>query len=131
MEEPSMRKSWIAASVLIVALSVPALAKGPKKDNSHASPAAKQDKGGKSDKDHGWEKRDGVEMRVFGPHDGRPEGWSKGKKTGWQDCGLPPGQAKKYQCYTYKHRGRRYYYYNDVSGRLIVRRSGVSIFAVF
>jgi len=25
----------------------------------------------------------------------RPAGWSKGKKTGWGNCNLPPGQAKK------------------------------------
>lgn len=25
----------------------------------------------------------------------RPAGWSKGKKKGWGNCNLPPGQAKK------------------------------------
>jgi hypothetical protein len=40
-----------------------------------------------------------------------PPGWSKGKKTGWGDCDLPPGQAKKYGCHSHdrshrhKHRG--------------------------
>jgi hypothetical protein len=29
---------------------------------------------------------------------GRPPGWSKGRKTGWGNCDLPPGQAKKYGC---------------------------------
>ncbi len=28
----------------------------------------------------------------------RPPGWSKGKKTGWGDCDVPPGQAKKAGC---------------------------------
>src|SRR5712692_8400851 len=28
----------------------------------------------------------------------RPPGWSKGKKTGWGNCNLPPGQAKKQGC---------------------------------
>jgi hypothetical protein len=31
--------------------------------------------------------------------DGRPPGWSKGKKTGWGNCDVPPGQAKKYGCH--------------------------------
>ena len=26
-------------------------------------------------------------------------GWSQGKKTGWGDCNLPPGQAKKQGCH--------------------------------
>jgi len=28
----------------------------------------------------------------------RPAGWDKGKKTGWGDCNVPPGQAKKVGC---------------------------------
>ena len=39
-----------------------------------------------------------------------PHGWSKGKKTGWGDCDLPPGQAKKYGCHSHgrshHHKGR-------------------------
>ena len=31
--------------------------------------------------------------------DKRPPGWSKGKKTGWGNCNLPPGQAKKQGCH--------------------------------
>jgi len=31
----------------------------------------------------------------------RPPGWSKGKKNGWGDCDLPPGQAKKYGCHSH------------------------------
>ena len=29
----------------------------------------------------------------------QPPGWSKGKKTGWDNCDVPPGQAKKYGCH--------------------------------
>lgn len=29
---------------------------------------------------------------------GRPPGWSQGRKTGWRNCDVPPGQAKKYGC---------------------------------
>jgi hypothetical protein len=81
----------------------------------------------KDDDDRGWEKHDRYEMRVFGRNDGYPRGWSKGRKTGWRDCGLPPGQAKKYGCYTYLHGGRRYYYYHDDGGRLIIRRPLIHI----
>jgi hypothetical protein len=28
----------------------------------------------------------------------RPAGWDKGKKTGWGNCDVPPGQAKKTGC---------------------------------
>lgn len=34
---------------------------------------------------------------TFGRND-RPRGWDKGKKTGWGDCDVPPGQAKKVGC---------------------------------
>jgi hypothetical protein len=42
--------------------------------------------------------------------DHRPAGWDKGKKKGWGDCDLPPGQAKKHGCYDrdrHHHRARR------------------------
>ncbi|MGI9103876.1 MAG: hypothetical protein ACR2IF_15660 [Terriglobales bacterium] len=35
---------------------------------------------------------------VFAQNNGTPPGWSKGKKTGWGDCDVPPGQAKKIGC---------------------------------
>jgi hypothetical protein len=31
----------------------------------------------------------------------RPPGWSHGRKRGWGNCDLPPGQAKKYGCSSY------------------------------
>ena len=38
-------------------------------------------------------------------------GWSHGRKTGWGNCDLPPGQAKKSGCgnsaWTPRHRSRR------------------------
>ena len=33
-----------------------------------------------------------------GRFDDRPYGWSRGRKVGWGNCDLPPGQAKKYGC---------------------------------
>lgn len=42
-------------------------------------------------------------------HDRRPPGWSKGKKKGWGNCDLPPGQAKKHGCRsTWYSNDRRY-----------------------
>jgi hypothetical protein len=85
-------------------------------------------------KDHGnkhydqdWERRDGYEYRTFGDRDERPPGWNRGKKTGWGNCGLPPGQAKKYGCRSYAYEGRPHYYYQDDEGRIIVRRPIIEV----
>ena len=69
-----------------------------------------------------WERREGYEYRTYGDHD-RPPGWDRGEKTGWGDCGVPPGQAKRAgECRTYVHEGRPHYYYHDEQGRIVVRR---------
>ena len=125
-----MSKHWIAALALMVALGIPAVAKdkGGNKDHGHAPKnMAKHDHHDQDGDDDRWEKHDKYEMRVFGRNEGTPPGWSKGRKTGWRDCGLPPGQAKKYGCYTYVHSGRRYYYYRDDRERLVVRRPLIHI----
>lgn len=123
-----MRKHWLAVLVLAGALvfATPTLradehgqGKGHGKGNPHA---AKHD-----DDNHGWDRRDGYEYRSYGDRDGRPPGWSKGKKTGWGNCGLPPGQAKKYGCRTYVYNGRPHYYYQDERGMIIVRRPVISV----
>lgn len=93
---------------------------GHGKGNPHAASRAQMT-------DDGWERHDKYETRVYGPNQGTPPGWSKGNKTGWRDCGLPPGQAKKYGCNSYVHQGRRYYYYRDDIGRIIVRRPRIDI----
>jgi hypothetical protein len=79
--------------------------------------------------DRGWDRRDGYEYRMYGNRDERPPGWSRGNKTGWRDCGLPPGQAKKYGCRTYIYEGRRHYYYEDEGGRIFVRRPIIEVHA--
>jgi hypothetical protein len=115
----------IAIFALIVALGLgtPTLMakNGKEKDkgNKHANKF--------SHDDHGWERRGGYEYRVYSDGDGRPPGWSRGKKTGWGNCGLPPGQAKKYGCRTYVYEGRPHYYYQDDNGRIIVRRPTIEI----
>lgn len=122
-----MRKHWLAALVLMISLATaPALladhgqGKGKDHDKEHGNPhAAKYD-----DDHHGWEVRNGYEYHVF---QGHPPGWSKGKKTGWGNCGMPPGQAKKYGCYAYQYQGRTHYYYQEDDGRVVVRRPVVAI----
>lgn len=95
--------------------------------------AVMADNGKKDHKQHGnkqedgWDRRDGYEYRSYGDRDERPPGWSRGKKTGWGNCGLPPGQAKKYGCRTYTYQGRPHYYYQDDNGRIIVRRPIIEI----
>jgi hypothetical protein len=79
------------------------------------------------DDNQGWEHRGGYEYREY-DRDGRPPGWSQGKKTGWGNCGLPPGQAKKYGCRTYMYEGRPHYYYQDDAGRIIVRRPIIEVY---
>jgi hypothetical protein len=51
--------------------------------------------------------------------DHRPAGWDKGKKKGWGDCDLPPGQAKKHGCYD---RDRRHHH-----PRRVVRRTPTTV----
>ena len=36
----------------------------------------------------------------------RPPGWDRGRKTGWGDCNVPPGQAKKSGCNAIHRRHR-------------------------
>lgn len=96
----------------------------------HRNQGKKHEHGNKhfdNDDDQGWDCRDGYEYRTYGDRDGRPPGWSRGKKTGWGNCGLPPGQAKKYGCRTYVYEGRPHYYYQDDNGRIILRRPVVEV----
>ncbi len=128
-----MRKRWLAVLVLLTALGLVAPTasadngKGKGRGNPHAEKRFDKDK----DRDDArWERHDRFEVRTYGPQDGRPPGWSRGNKTGWGNCGLPPGQAKKYGCRTYVFGGRRYYYYNDDAGRIVVRRPRIDVRAV-
>ena len=118
-----MGTRWITGLALAAALTcLPSLAAqehGHGHDKDKGNPHADQDQG----RDDGrWEARDGYEYRTYGREEGTPPGWSKGKKTGWGNCGLPPGQAKKYGCRSYVYNGRTHYYYRDEQGRIIVRR---------
>jgi hypothetical protein len=100
----------------------------------NASPLmADHDKGDKhehgnkhSDHEGGWEQRGGYEYHAY-QGGNVPPGWSHGKKTGWGDCGMPPGQAKKYGCRTYTYQGRPYYYFQNESGQILVRRPAIEV----
>jgi hypothetical protein len=120
----SKRLLAILALVTALGLGTPALMA------DHGDKGHKHQHGNKhfdDDDDQGWERRDGYEYRIYGDRDDRPPGWSRGKKTGWGNCGLPPGQAKKYGCRTYIYEGRPHYYYQDEEGRIIVRRPTIEV----
>ncbi len=104
-----------AALALGAATGMSAQGKGHEngKSHPHASKAGDDDR---------WERRGDYEYRTYDRNEGQPPGWSKGKKTGWGNCDLPPGQAKKYGCRSYVYGGRTHYYYRDDQGRIIVRR---------
>jgi hypothetical protein len=115
-----MSKGLLTIIALVTALcfGTPAMADHGEKGQGHQHGNKHFD----NDDDQGWERRDGYEYRTYGDRDDHPPGWSQGKKTGWGNCGLPPGQAKKYGCRTYVYQGRPHYYYQDERGRIIVRR---------
>jgi len=52
---------------------------------------------------------------------GRPPGWDRGKKKGWGDCDVPPGQAKKQGCDSFHH-DSRHTVHTTTSHPAIVRR---------
>ena len=120
-----MSRRLLAILAVVAALGLGA----PTVRADHGDKGQKHKHGNKhfDDDDQGWDRRDGYEYRIYGDRDGRPPGWSRGKKTGWRNCGLPPGQAKKYGCQTYVYQGRPYYYYQDDEGRVIVRRPSIEV----
>ena len=119
-----MSKRLLANLTLAAALALGA----PGLMADHGDKGKGHQHGNKSDDDNqGWERSDGYEYRSYSDRDERPPGWSRGKKTGWGDCGLPPGQAKKYGCRSYVYQGRPHYYYQDEGGRIIVRRPIIEV----
>jgi hypothetical protein len=98
-----MKKIWFG-TLLLGLIASPAFAKGkPQGSKDHGKPEAHydkdkhdkdkhdKDKGGKDWKDHDRDHRSSSD---------RPAGWDKGKKTGWDNCDVPPGQAKKEGCHS-------------------------------
>jgi len=126
-----MRRALFATFALVIALGLGAPSALADHDDEHGHGnghgRGHGNKHADRDDDHNWERRDGFEYRTYGDHDGRPAGWSRGEKTGWKNCGLPPGQAKKYGCRMYMYEGRPHYYYEDERGAIIVRRPIIEI----
>ncbi len=128
-----MRKRIFAILALAIAfgLSTPAVMADHDDDHGHGHGQGHGrghgNKHADRDDDRNWDRRDGYEYRSYGDRDGRPPGWSRGQKAGWKDCGLPPGQAKKYGCRMYMYEGRPHYYYQDEQGTIIVRRPIIEI----
>ena len=146
-----MSRRWLAVLALIAALGVAAPClmadHGWDKDKGegHGKHFRDDDHGRRGDRDDHrrferddhrrgdrdddrWERRGRYESRTY-ERDGRPPGWVRGHKVGWGYCGLPPGQARKYGCWSYVYGGRRYYYYHDDVGRIIIRRPTIVVHA--
>ncbi len=137
-----MSRRWLAVLALMAALGVaaPTLMAdhgGDKgrgngqgkhfRDDEHGRRGDRDDRRHDRDDDR-WERRGRYEYHAY-DRDGRPPGWARGRRVGWGYCGLPPGQAKKYGCWSYMYQGRRYYYYRDDDGRFFVRRPTIIVHA--
>jgi len=97
-----MKKILVSAALVLSLMSVPAFAKGKPAGHGNDKHDEKSDKWKDKDKDKNHKKdlRDHDRDRDHGrvANNGRPPGWDKGKKTGWGNCDVPPGQAKKEGC---------------------------------
>ena len=122
-----MTKRLLAIFALVAALGLGT----PRLMADHGDKEKGHSHGNKHDDhdDQGWQRRDGYEYRHYAENDQRPPGWSRNKKTGWGNCGLPPGQARKYGCRSYVYEGRPHYYYQDERGEIIVRRPIIEVHA--
>jgi hypothetical protein len=52
---------------------------------------------------HGDRDRDDRRIIISRHHTSRPPGWDHGRKVGWGNCNMPPGQAKKAGCHSTVH----------------------------
>ena len=84
----------LLATMLCIALAPGAYAKG-----GHGNGDKHHDNDRHADRDHDRD-HDGDHDRDDSK---RPAGWDKGKKKGWGDCDVPPGQVKKQGCHPNSH----------------------------
>jgi hypothetical protein len=102
------KASWITA-VMVIGLgwaANPALAQGPKHEADKVRERVEQrdrDRAQRHDRDVVREHREHRRDIFVRDEHGRPPGWDRGKKTGWGDCDLPPGLAKKQGCHSFHH----------------------------
>ena len=94
-----MRKTYALVGMLVaglIMLGAPPLFAdkgGEKHGNKHEKNAAKHEK-----HDAKWSPPDLSQAEREEWKDGRPPGWSRGVKRGWEGKNCPPGLAKKGQC---------------------------------
>ena len=95
-----MKKILVSAALVLSLLSVPAFAKGKPAGRGNKKHDEKSEKWKDKEKDHKKDWREHDRDREHGrvANHSRPPGWDKGKKTGWGNCDVPPGQAKKQGC---------------------------------
>jgi hypothetical protein len=86
-------RSLAALALGAVIITGSAMAQG--RGHSAANQGWRGDRDGDSVRGRDW--RGDRDRWTFG-NDRRPAGWDKGRKTGWGDCDVPPGQAKKTGC---------------------------------
>src|SRR6266404_1745522 len=105
----SIRSIWKLSIIGLLALSLlpAAFAQGKGHGNGKGKGQAKhdrdddRDRDNDSDRDHDRDRGDDVRGSLLGrsTDSSRPPGWDKGRKTGWGNCDVPPGQVKKYGCH--------------------------------
>ncbi len=90
-----MRRSSLLVIVFVLALT-PAFAKGKPASAGKSDKASSTAKGqGQAhNTTHGKSADHNDHAKGHNDSD-QPAGWDQGKKTGWHDCDVPPGQAKK------------------------------------
>jgi len=92
-QETCMQKIFWTALVVVALITSSGFAKGkPSGDKGHN---AKQNHAHDRDDHKGHDRNEHSGNK--GPSS-RPAGWDKGKKTGWGNCDVPPGQAKPAGC---------------------------------
>ena len=120
-----MRKRfWATCALAAVLVSSEPTLMADHGDKGDKQPLASNRSSDNDDED--WQQRNGYEYRVYGSED-RPPGSSQGQKTGWGNCGLPPGLAKKYDCRTYTYHGHPYFYFQERDGRMVVRCPSIEV----
>jgi hypothetical protein len=123
-----MNKLLLGTLALAVAFSIGAPnAFADHDDHGNGHGYGHGNKHAKYDDEQGWEHREGYEYRTYAGNGHYPPGWNRGNKTGWGNCGMPPGQAKKYGCRTYTYQGHPYFYYQDDRGQIYVRRPLIEV----
>src|SRR5947208_13995544 len=99
---------WITVVMLmgLASAASPALAQGPKHNADKVRDQIERrdrDRVRHDDRDDDRERRRDIFTR---DEHGRPSSWDRGKKNGWGDCDVPPGQAKKQGCDSFHHDSR-------------------------